>query len=187
MNGHQQHEKICIFAIELYTVRNSILLLFVLCLGFSFNSSAHDYYFSYSETEYNEISGRFETTIVATAHDVEKALADQGEIILEELTEESPDYKIIEKYLNQHFSINSKDQNITFDLIGIEVDLNGTARFYLESSTSQPGNSLEFKFDLLMDEFEEQQNKMTFLYRGQSSTVVFLQHKQVQTIELSKQ
>lgn len=186
MNGEKMGLKIRIFAFELDTVRGPLILLITLFLTAASQSYAHEFYFCYAETEYNELSRKFETTIIATAHDIEKALSDYGSIILEDVDESSDEFNAIEIYLNDHYSIAGTTPETVFSLLGIEVDLNGTVHFYLESNEVDLQSTITFRFDLLMDQFSEQQNKMTFIRRDSSATIVFLHNQQEQEFDISK-
>jgi hypothetical protein len=51
--------------------RLRIYFFFILISNVSF---AHNYYFSFSEVEYNDFSGCFETSLTVTTHDIEQVL-----------------------------------------------------------------------------------------------------------------
>jgi len=62
-------------------------------------SSAHDYYFAFAEVEYNEISKRFEGTIIFTTHDLEKSIQkDHPQFpIMDTMTLANPEFEILKK------------------------------------------------------------------------------------------
>ncbi len=94
-------------------------------------------------------------------------------------------FQKIEEYLNQHFQIFSS-YKVYFKLLGFEVMLNDQIHFYLESEkTIKLNDDIQFQFDLLMDEFQEQQNKIDFKFRTQVFTLVFFKDEPKKTIRLS--
>lgn len=149
----------------------------------SFTSFGHEYFFGFSELEYNDVSRKFECTIIASTHDLERALeksnVETGD--LAKITQGSDGFLAIEKYLNTHFTVSLKEQ-VKFKLIGSEVHMNGTTNFYFESEAIDITTEVKFSFDLLMDTFQQQQNKITFIYRNNSYTRTFLYNERVQSI-----
>ena len=159
-----------------------------------FFAASHDSYFAFAEVEYDEISGRFEITVSSTTHDLERYLTDKKIITggLVASLKDSIQFNSIQKELKNHFNIKLIDANslvnsvdISFD--GFEVELTGIVRFYCSSSQSIAGiNSLEITFDLLMDLFPLQQNKLIFTFRNEKSSYVFLRQQIKQQIQLFK-
>ncbi len=162
-----------------------IILLFV--ISCSIRTSAHDFYFSFCEIAYNEISQQLEATLIVTTHDFEKyletnALKDKSlsEIYVNEKEK-------LEKIINKHLQLSTNDQDtIYFTLDGIESQLTGASHIYLSAHNIEPFNQLIFMFDLLMDYFPEQQNKLTFIHRGKKDTFVFLPGHEIAELILDK-
>ena len=163
---------------------------FILFIGFVLAAqiaAAHDYFFAFAEVEYNVFSQKIEATISLTGHDFEKALSENHPEFgrLEELMNNSSDKAIAMDFINSHFKFYGKDNSTcVFELIGIDVNPSGTVYFYVESNEIQIDNYLNVTFDLLMDTFSEQQNKITLYYKEQTKTVSFLQHEKSTRIEL---
>lgn len=165
-------------------VKSILVALLVFC---SFSSKAHEYFFAYAEVEYNELSQKLESSIVATTHDFELAMEDIGLTDkLEDVDNDNVQFKLIEKFINNHLQINSNKHHIYLNLIGIDVSLNGSVSFYLESNEVIINEGVQIFFDLLMNEFQDQQNKLSFIFRENTQTVTFLPHKKEHTLELSK-
>jgi hypothetical protein len=138
-----------------------------------------------------------ETTIIASAHDIESVLRETDVISnsLEYAKKNKKEYYAINDYLNDHFSFHFGDSlsfsaldsslppQIKFILDGFEVLMNGDVQFYL--SAKPPSNMDRFcvKFDLLMDKFPEQQNKLTFRFRDKKLTNNFLTTNKIQFIK----
>ncbi len=154
------------------------ILGFLLIFLFSFTSQAHEYYFAFAEMEYNDITQRLEASVMVSTHDLEFAL-EKDEIFvgkISKLDAEQENYKNIESYLNKHFYCKQGNSIITFSIIGFEVGLNGITTFYLNSEPidlNSKKNSVVFYFDLLTDHYPQQQNKLTYIFRNNKSTLVF--------------
>ena len=185
---------ICKF--ELSVIELSKIFIILSFCFFSTTAEAHSYFFAFAEVEYNEVNGKIEATITATAHDLERYLQKKNILQknLSDCTTYSVSLSILEKVINQHFAItiNPNDENSIMDgnelfmlqLEGIEIQMTGTIQIYLSGTVKRALNSVDLFFDLLMDEYPEQQNKATFIYREYKETLVFLPTKKSETIEL---
>lgn len=186
-------------------MRNVLFLLLV--VGSSFSQSwAHEFYFAYAELAYNEINQKFEGTLLFTTHDLEKALEPKGSLIgkLENSDESYPIRTQLEKYINQHFSVQygcAIDSNVydlmchsQFTLDGISPARNGTIECYISAAATllylpahlglPYSTFLNIQFDALFETFSGQQNKLTLLYRNQKETLNFIPGKEIQNIPL---
>lgn len=106
---------------------------------------------------------------------------------LNEIKPDSPEFKELEKLLSKHFSMKCGSVLCEFKLIAHEVQLNGITNFYFESDKIEITQNIEIKFDLLMDQFKAQQNKITVYHRGHSYTKVFLNNERTQQIQLENE
>ncbi len=167
-------------------MKAKLLFLFISIASCTY---AHDYFFAFAEVEYNDVSQRIEATLIVSTHDLESALRREHPSFqssfndISTITKENKANKIIEQYLLEHFKISS-NSNCSLTMIGFEVQLNGLTNFYFESSPFQLEKKIVFTFDLLMNQFELQQNKVTFLYQGKTYTRPFLKEETVQIINL---
>jgi len=164
--------------------------LFIFILFISSVSYGHEYYFAFAEVEYNEMDGKIEATIRVSTHDLEKALRDKKLITkdLSALSQDTLSLSVLEKEIEAHFSISLKDasgKSLDFILEGYETQKTGIVEFYLSADLKKNAQQLDITFDLLMDEFPEQQNKLTFIYRTSKITLVFMPNKRTQTIDLN--
>ena len=159
-------------------------ILFVLLLLSSTYSFSHDYFFAFAEVEYDEYNARVEATLVMTTHDFESYLK-KNNIITKELSfykNDSLVLKQVETEILKHFSLISESVG-ALTLEGFEIELTGMIQVYLTAPILSPSEGLDIQFDLLMDEFKEQQNKLTFIYRDQKTSYVYLQNKRSQHID----
>lgn len=159
-------------------------LLAILIVFSAFAAAAHDYYFSFAEMEYNPITRKIEMTVTVTTHDFERAMESHRHSIENIATLSDTEFDAIAAYINQHLSLHSGEQTSDFQLIGHEVELNGTTHFYFESAEIELENELSVTYDLLMETFEEQQNKLTFYYEDRTLTAAFTKIDQTQIIYL---
>ena len=147
-------------------------------------SFAHKYYFGFAEVEYDYFTQRFEATLTVTAHDLELALnknnTPAGDLEVLDATQS----KVIEDYINSKFKISSDGATCIFRLVGHESELSGNVNFYLESSEITLTNNMDVELYILMDTYDQQQNKMTFYYLEKAYTLAFTRGDYKQTIQL---
>lgn len=161
------------------------ILLIVFC-GLQSLALGHDYFFAFAEIEYNDVSQQFEGTISVSSHDLERIFHEKKWSIddLESVQENQENFSSISHWLLDQFSVSSNETAIDLSIIGCEVELNGMIHFYFESPPTEITSTLSIKFDLLMENFPEQQNKLTLHYRDQTITKSFLHNAFVQEIRL---
>lgn len=150
---------------------------------------AHDYFFAFAEMEYNNKKEIFEVTLESAAHDVVHGLQNDA-VSITDLSKHYNDSAMnvaIEVFINKHFSLSSGDQQVQFHLDGYEVLRNGLVLFYLSSDKIQPEADITCRFDWLMNEFPDQQNKLTLTIYNQKYTAVFLSRLPVVTINTRKE
>lgn len=148
---------------------------------------AHEFYFSFSELEYNDFTKRFELTITATTHDLELALEKNHSEIKDIFNLSEDELGAISTYTNNHFKLKTGGSTCEFTLIGIESKLDGTSNLYWESTETEIGDDVEITYDFLMETFQEQQNKVTLYVRSNTYTASFTRTSQIQTIKLENQ
>lgn len=165
-------------------MKTLICIISIVCTVFT--SNAHEFFFAFAEMEYNDVSRKFEVTITATTHDIEKLYEKKMNlnIDLNHYDEKSITTSHITHYFDKHFRIQTEDKACVLHLIGFESSLNGTTHFYFESEAVDITPSIRVKFDFLMDEYEQQQNKITLYFRDKSYTVDFLRNEIEKTIRL---
>ena len=174
--------------------KNFILIFILFVSSFTF---AHKFYFAFAEVEYNEMNKSLETTIIASAHDIESVLRENVVISnsLVEAKRNKKEYYAINDFINKNFSIYAADSlsfsaldsslppQLEFNMDGFEVLLNGDVQFYLSTKITSSINQFYVKFDLLMEKFPDQQNKLTFRFRDKKFTYNFLTTNKIQFIK----
>jgi hypothetical protein len=78
------------------------------------------------------------------------------------------------------------NKNVEFHLEGNEITLNGLTTFYLSSKPIDLSTEILFTYTLLMNEFPEEQNKLTFIFRGEKTTMNFITNQFTHSIKLEK-
>lgn len=158
----------------------SILLVFS-----SLHLWAHEFYFSFAEMQYNAQSKRYEVSVRATGHDVEGFLKSKGEELpkLEDCIGNPIAENVLEQYITQHFKVAVNDKALSFTLIGLEVNIKDEVIFYLKSNTLEKPKALEITYDLLMDYFPDQQNKLTLFTENGKAYLGFLPSRRTRIYE----
>ena len=151
-------------------------------------SFAHNYYFSFAEVEYNDFCGCFESSITVTTHDFEQFLRKKN-LLNKNLETSLTDNKLkqgIEELINEGLQISIGGKKVAFHLEGNEIGLNGLTTFYLSSKPIDLFDEIIFEYNLLMNEFPDEQNKLTFIFRGKKTTLNFIANQFTHSIKLEK-
>lgn len=158
-----------------------IFLLSLVFCSSSLLGLSHDYYFGFAEMSYNETNKTLETTIILSEHDFENILLKAQKIkkSLEYLEKDSLTIKIVEQEILKNFSVSDAKDSIPFrfESIGFQVMSTGLIQIYLVAHHVEPFSALNIKFACLMEQFPDQQNKMTFIKKRKKFTVVFLPNR----------
>jgi len=165
------------------------VFLVMLFLVPSFILKAHEYYFAFAEVEYNEKSLRIEATLIISAHDFEEYLKKHNTIqsSIEKSLLDTNQVSNIMQEINNHFIIQPESPNNnsqvdsmdftrnseSFQLDGYNLRLDGNLELYLSKGMRNVSQKLNIIFNLLMNEFPEQQNKLSFTRRCEKSTFNF--------------
>ena len=98
----------------------SILFFSIL---FTLNLSAHPFYFSYTEIEYNEFCNCFEGFVSLSSHDFEEVLNEEKntKTSISKAMNDSLLKKEISEILNSGLSFSTNKQEIQFQLEGFET------------------------------------------------------------------
>jgi hypothetical protein len=151
----------------------------------SFNTFSHEYYFAFSEMEYNIEHKNFELTLFVSTHDIEHWFQDNN-IQINELEDHVKDTTLQKQFgtiLLNGFSVTNNDSKLQFKIVGYEVLKTGISQFYFVSNNVEIVSPLLIKFDLLMNKYPEQQNKLTFIFENQKKSYSFLPSRKEETIE----
>jgi hypothetical protein len=162
------------------------IFLFLSSFLLSLSAWSHSYYFGFAEIQYNEINHTLETTIVLSAHDLEDVLMKSQAIdkSLEFLINDSLANLEIEKFILNSFELGFDNQKANFHLLGYEISKTGMIQIYLLAENVVLKEKIDITFSTMMDVYEVQQNKLTFLQNNKKQTLVFLQNQKSSVINL---
>lgn len=156
------------------TMRLQKIFFFGLLCFVPMLSQAHEYFFSFVELSYNEVDRQYEGTLIAETHDIDTWFEKRGVFAGDMgFRQNDPEFlKEIEGFLFEGFSI----EDLSLHLDGFEVLPDGQTNFYFHA-TSDPLPCLNIHYPLLMDLFKEQQNKITYLDKGEQHTALFINNQ----------
>ena len=162
--------------------------LLIVLLSFSSIARAHDYFFAFAEVDYNDLTEELHATVIVSTHDLEHMLRSKG-IISKDLASYSDNNEVIKTIQTEiqkgfRFLFSGEQKPLEFE--GMERLLTGNTQFYFSLKGVKSLEFVSVKFDLLMDIFAEQQNKMTLIYRNSKTTFVFLTSQKEQDLILPK-
>ena len=162
------------------------IFLFLSSFLLSVSAWSHSYYFGFAEIQYNEINHSLETTIVLSAHDLEDVLMKSQAIdkSLEFLINDSLANLEIEKFILNSFELAFDNQKADFHLLGYEISKTGMIQIYLLAENVRLKEKIDITFSTMMDVYEAQQNKLTFIQNNKKQTMVFLQNQKSSVIHL---
>ena len=162
------------------------LLAFLLITSFTRISYGHEYYFAFAEAQYNNTSQKIELSLSVSTHDIEHYLINKNIKIkeLEDYQNDTVMQKVISDQLLNGLTFTINNSIIKFNNIGYQVNKNGLTDFFFESEVVKLSNEINVKFDLMMDQYKDQQNKLTFIYNLIKHTYPFTQINREQIIHL---
>lgn len=133
-----------------------VLLLFIIPL---FAFSAHKYYLSMTQIEYDDKQQSLQIIINVFMDDIELAVNSEYKVDLRLTTEkELPNVdEYFEKYLTETLKFKLQDQEVSFTYLGREYE-GDLVYFYLEIPQVKKPQPLEVSNKILVKYFEDQQN-----------------------------
>jgi hypothetical protein len=138
-------------------------------------AQAHDYYFAFAEMEFNKTTNQYELSLSVSTHDMEHWLNDH-QVTIKELEDHTKDSLIqsqISTLLLEGFVVTA-NEDVVFHMIGYEVLETGMTNFYFTSEESKLISPLHIVFNLMMEDYPLQQNKLTFIHDGLKTTIPFM-------------
>lgn len=146
----------------------------ILVLIFLFYSSAeitaHAYYFSFAEIQYNQQTACLEISIKVASHDLEDYFRKK---VVDMSLEKARRIDSISTKINQlilaGFVIKQDNHTIELTIQGYENTPDGFTYFYLTSAPLFKEKETILTYDLFMDLYPEQQQKVTLLGKKMST------------------
>jgi hypothetical protein len=158
-----------------------IIILATMLLNSSFVSE-HNYFVSITTIDHKKDLKAFEISIKLTAHDVEKALKNQGELKLGSDKEVPNANQILASYIKNHFSIWINDKQNELVFVGKEIENDETLYLYFSSNAPKKLDKVKIINNILTNTFPEQENityfnsspiKKDFIFKKNSSIKEF--------------
>ena len=175
-------------------MKKKTFIIFVFLLFIVQKLSAHEYHFSFAEVEHNSDCLCIESSISIAAHDLENSLQKKGFLVgsLQNELANNGFSMPIKKELLSHFKMNIAHNDgekslINLHIEGHEFSMDGLLHIYFSSKKIKitDSSTIHFRFDLLMDSFNNQQNKLTFKYKDVKQTATFLKESRDSLMILS--
>ncbi len=159
-------------------MRNYLFLITVFLSFFINTLNAHEYHFSFAEVGFNHKCKCLEISISVAAHDIEFALKKKGlskGSLERDISENGISLDLKNEFLN-HFIINVDNKDLELSIDGYEFTDDGLLYIYMSSKTINitDFSVLQFRYDILMESFSDQQNKLTFIYKNFKQTLSFI-------------
>ena len=134
---------------------------------------AHDTFFSFAEMQYDENCQCLEISLSISSHDLEEKAASLIENYesLETSFKVESNRKQISEFIRDGFAIFQNKQEIELQMMGYELLEDGSCSLYFTSEALKQEN-ITMKYDLFMQEFSEQQNKLQYL-KSPNKTEIF--------------
>lgn len=151
-------------------------LLFLLIPLFAF--TAHKYYLSLTQINYNNSSKSIEVITNVFVDDIETVLNKIHSKDLRLNTKKEPTGSDIyfEKYLKNHLHFKIDNKAVSFDYLGKEYE-GDIVYFYLEIKNIKRVQSIEIKNTLLVTEFPKQQNLVKSKVNGKHKSILLTKKK----------
>lgn len=139
-----------------------------ICLAFtcSMSLAAHPYHVSLTEIEWNSKSGCFEVAVCLWPSDLEKALSQQEQQLIDLDKAKNLD-DVIAKYVRKNFVCSKGDEKTVMRWVGFETN-NKQTWIYFElkpdQSVQQKSLGWKLKNSLFFELNEDQQNHINFVH-----------------------
>ncbi len=145
-----------------------LLIIFIL-LAFS----AHKYYLSLTEVNYNKTKKSLHITMRLFIDDLEKSLETNfnKKFKLDSPNENPKTNNYIAYYLNNNFIIKVNGKKLNINFLGKEYE-NNVVYFYIEIDSVPQIKSISVQNTILMNEFNTQQNIIKLNINNQKNTMI---------------
>ena len=159
-----------------------IIILAAMFLNSSFISE-HKYFVSITTIDHKKDLKTFEISIKLTAHDIEEALIQQGELKLGSGKELPNANQILAAYIKEHFSIWINDKQSQLVFVGREIENDETLYLYLRSSAPKKLDKVKIINNILTKTFPEQENITYFNSGTIKKDFIFKKHSSIKEFQ----
>ena len=161
--------------------------LFILCsilVFVVFSSFIHDYYVSIANININDTKNQLQIELKIDADDLENVLLNEEgkKINLEELIEK--DQLVLNKYISKHFVVWVNGGSLKLELIGEELNPDGSFWCYLVADLPAISQSIKVKNDLLLPTYIQQHNIVNLKVKGKVQSQTFINKQTTHTFKI---
>ena len=140
-------------------------IIAIILLGISHLSYGHETYYAFAEMEYDTDCSCLEISITLSSHDlntIAENLIQEYNGLEKSLNDTEKSQQIITEFIFKGFEITQNSKPILLSFEGFELFNDGNCLFYFKSEKVK-SSQINVRFDLFMNEFSEQQNKLIFI------------------------
>lgn len=139
-------------------------------------ATAHKFYVSIAEMEYEEGQDRIKVSLKLTAHDFEHVLEDKFDehIHIEKYNDTSKVIQYAIEYLSSNIQLFSNDKRAEFQYLGKEVTLRDELYFYFTFNKISNPATVKIVNSLLFSFSDQQQNIVHYKYKDQTKSVTLI-------------
>ena len=153
------------------TFKKALILVFISpLLAFT---SAHKYYVSLTQVDYNQKSQALQMTMTVFIDDMETALNNTFNKQFNLYTEKEPEdsSQFFENYLKKHFMVKLEDKSREISFIGRKYE-GDVVYLYFEIEHVTEVETIEIQNDMLMEFFAEQKNMIKLNINGEFDSLM---------------
>jgi len=140
-------------------------IIVIILLSISHLSYGHETYYAFAEMEYDTDCSCLEISITVSSHDLNTAaenLIQEYPGLEKSLNDAKKSEHLINNFIFKGFEISQNSKPILLSFEGFELLNDGNCLFYFKSEKINL-SQITVRFDLFMNEFNEQQNKLIFI------------------------
>jgi len=153
-------------------MKNIILIALIAISHLSFG---HDFFYAFAEMEYKEECSCVEISLRVSAHDlnsIAESMIEDYKGLERTLNDSEDEGQIVDKLIMKGFEISQGTKVIEMSYQGFEIFNDDECIFYFTSEGFKP-ETINVRFDLFMNQFSEQQNKL-ILIRADKQTEPYM-------------
>ncbi len=159
-------------------------LFFLLCIVPFFAFTAHKYYLSLTQIEFNSKNKSIEVIINVFIDDIETALnkIHDKEFELDSKNEPKDSDTYFFEYLKKHVNFKIDGKSVSYNYLGKEYD-GDIVFFYLEIKNIETIKNIEINNTILLQHFPEQQNLVKSKVNKKHKSVLLTKKEQIATLK----
>ncbi len=150
-------------------------IFLITLMAISHLSFGHDFFYAFAEMEYKEECSCVEVSVRVSAHDlntIAESMIEEYKGLEKSLNNSADERQIVDKLIMNGFEISQQAEVIEMNYEGFELFNDDECIFYFTSEAFKP-EVINLRFDLFMNQFSEQQNKL-ILIRADKQTEPYM-------------